>query len=80
MYLSVTRRTTFKLDNTAAVYQMKKKTRILFNLCTQQPNIKIFSAADLRWVLSCFQQHTRKGTRTKGVEMKYRSIMYKNRL
>lgn len=55
MYLSATRQTTFKLDNTAAVYQMKKKTRILFNLCTQQPNIKIFSAADLQWVLSCFR-------------------------
>jgi len=55
MYLPATRQTTFKLDSIAKVYQTKKKNRMLLNVCTQQPNIKTFSAADLRWMLSCFR-------------------------
>lgn len=40
-------------------------------------------AADLWWLLfasDSFQQHTTEGNKNGGVEMKYRPVMYKNRL
>lgn len=67
MYLSAAAK---QHSSTAPVYEIKEKTTIFL------------PAADLWWLLSASdssQQHATEGNKNDGVEMKYRSIMYKNR-